>query len=54
LREHGNKNNDPIKNDICIICKNNLTKENTKVKENQKYNKYKKIICSNCFKDYYP
>ncbi len=43
-----------VKNDICIICKNNLTKDNTKVKENQKYTKYKKIICSNCFKDYYP
>ena len=35
-----------IENNICIVCKNNLTKENTKVKENQKYIKYKKIICS--------
>jgi len=39
---------------ICIVCKNNLTKENTKVKDNRKYIKYKKIVCSNCFRNYYP
>jgi hypothetical protein len=54
LRDPENKKNDGDKNDICIVCKNRLTKENTKVKENQKYIKYKKIICSSCFKDYYP
>ncbi len=42
------------RDNICLICKKNLTKDNTKVKENQKYNKYRKIICSNCFEDYYP
>jgi hypothetical protein len=54
LRDPENENNDGDKNKICIVCKNSLTKENTKVKENQKYIKYKKIICSSCFKDYYP
>ena len=41
-------------NDTCIVCKNNLTKENTKVKGNNKYIKYKKIVCSNCSINYYP
>ncbi len=54
MRDYENRNNDFVKNDICIVCKNSLTKENTKVKENQKYIKYKKTICSTCFKDYYP
>jgi hypothetical protein len=54
LRDQEDKKNDCERNKICIVCKNNLTKENTKVKENQKYVKYKKIICSSCFKEYYP
>jgi hypothetical protein len=54
LRDHKDKKNDGDKNNICIVCKNNLTKENTKVKENQKYIKYKTMVCSSCFKAYYP
>jgi len=42
------------KRGVCIICKDNLKKENTIVEENQKYIKYKKKICSSCFKEYYP
>ena len=43
-----------IKYNVCLICKKYLTKDNTKVEENQKYNKYRRIICSDCFKEYYP
>ena len=48
------KDNNFSQNNTCIVCKNNLTKENTKVKDNNKYIKYKKIVCFNCFRNYYP
>jgi hypothetical protein len=57
LANSNNTNSDfdfDIKRGICIICKDNLKKENTMVEENQKYIKYKKKICSSCFKEYYP
>ena len=52
--DRGNRKSEIPENNMCIVCKNNLTKENTRVKENQKYIKYRKIVCSSCFKDYYP
>jgi hypothetical protein len=49
-----NKNNNSIKIVTCIICKIELTKKNTNIEGSKKYSKYNKIICANCFKDYYP
>jgi hypothetical protein len=57
LANSDNTNSDfdfDLKRGVCIICKDNLKKENTMVEENQKYIKYKKKICSRCFKEYYP
>lgn len=45
--------NSPLK-ETCIICNIILTKKNTALKENKRYCKYNKIICIECFKDYYP
>ena len=38
----------------CIVCKMDLTVINTKVNKNQKYSKYREIVCNDCFNIYYP
>jgi len=31
-----------------------LTMNNTKVNKNQKYSKYRELVCNDCFNIYYP
>lgn len=38
----------------CIICKIILSSHNTKVDKNQKYVRYRSIVCNICFDQYYP
>ncbi len=38
----------------CIVCKIELNDINTKVVRNPKYSKYRNVVCSRCFDEYYP
>lgn len=38
----------------CLICSDMLMSNNTKVNSNPRYLKYKNLVCSECFNQYYP
>lgn len=48
-----NKKDDENKQ-VCIICKEMLLTENTKIGLNKKYLRYRNIVCMKCFNIYYP
>ena len=38
----------------CIVCATSLDVNNTKVTKNQKYIRYRNLVCNKCFDVYYP
>ncbi|MDQ4074324.1 MAG: hypothetical protein M3162_08495 [Thermoproteota archaeon] len=52
--EKDNNNDENVKDIVCMVCKTKLTINNTKVIGNEKYKKYKNLVCNICFNEYYP